>query len=60
MSKRTSSDSDPNSKTTFSRADFIILASTLLYMLMIFSSALYIQKTDRMPQVQNVMSDAIY
>lgn len=58
MSKRNGS--DPDSKTTFSRADFIILASTLLYMLMIFSSALYIQKTDRMPQVQNVMSDAIY
>lgn len=51
---------DSDSKTTFSRADFIILASILLYMLMIFSSALYIQKTNRMPQVQNVMSDAIY
>jgi|GEM_PF-3964698 len=54
------SNNKPEDQVTFSRADFIILASTLVFMLMIFSSAIYIQKTDRLPQIQNVMSDAIY
>jgi len=55
-----STNNKPEYQVTFSRADFIILASTLVFMLMIFSSAIYIQKTDRLPQIQNVMSDAIY
>jgi hypothetical protein len=45
---------------TISRADYILLFTTALFMLLIFTSALYMQTTEHFPEIQNVMTNAIY